>query len=66
MAVSKGALSQFRYCLWYRSSHGTDSDIAEIAGPVLATEIGSWWPLKGFLMEVTVPLKRLGIENKQV
>ena len=32
--VSKGPQSQFRYCLWYRSSHGTDFDISEIASPV--------------------------------
>ena len=34
LAVSKGPLSQLRYCLWYRSSHGTDFDISEIASPV--------------------------------
>ena len=31
LAVSKGPQSQFRYCWWYRSSHGTDFDISEIA-----------------------------------
>ena len=33
MAVSKGPQSQFRYCWWRRSSHGTDSEISEIADP---------------------------------
>ena len=30
-AVSMPPQSQSRYCWWYRSSHGTDSDISEIA-----------------------------------
>ena len=30
----KGPQSQLRYFCWYRSSHGTDFDISEIAGPV--------------------------------
>ena len=33
VAVSKGPHSQFRYCWWYRSSHGTDLDVSEIASP---------------------------------
>ena len=35
LAVSKGPRSQFKYCLWSRSSHGTDFDIAGVASPVL-------------------------------
>ena len=34
LAVVKGPQSQTRYCSWYRSSHGTDFDISEIAIPV--------------------------------
>ena len=33
LAVPKGPQSQFRHCWWYRSSHGTDVDIPDIAGP---------------------------------
>ena len=33
LAVLKAPQSQFRYCLWYRSSHGTNFDISEIASP---------------------------------
>ena len=36
LAVSKGPQSQFRYCWWYRKSHGIDFDVSEIAGPVWA------------------------------
>ena len=37
LAVSKGLQSQFRYCLWHRSSYSTDFDMSEIASPVIAT-----------------------------
>ena len=40
LAVSKGPQSQFRYSLWYRSSHGTDLNSSEIVSPVLQVCLG--------------------------
>ena len=45
LAVSKGPQSQFRYCRWYRSSHGTDFDISETADLVLWSMFGGYWVL---------------------
>ena len=36
LVVSKGPRRQFRFCWWYRSSHGTDFDMSETAGPDVA------------------------------
>ena len=35
LAVSKGPQRQFRYCWWYRSSHGTDFDVSEMLSPAI-------------------------------
>ena len=35
LSISKGPQSHLRFCWWYRSSHGTDFDVSERAGPVL-------------------------------
>ena len=39
LAVSKGPQSQFRYCSWCRSNHGTDFDVYEIASNAFS---GDW------------------------
>ena len=40
LAVSEGPQSHLRYSLWYRSSHGTDFDMSEIASPENHTKDG--------------------------
>ena len=35
LAVEMEFQCQFRYCWWYRNSHGTDFDVSETAAPEL-------------------------------